>query len=40
MKIREIRGIRGEANIYISPRTALIARIRDNEDSWDSWNSW
>ena len=32
-EIREIRGIRGEAKLYISPRIALIARIRDNEDS-------
>ena len=35
MKIREIGEIRGEAKLYISPRTALIARIRDNEDSCD-----
>ena len=40
MKIREIGEIRGEAKLYISPRTARIARIRNNEDSWDWWNSW
>lgn len=40
MKIRVMDGIRSEAKLYISPRTALIARIRDNEDSWDSWDSW
>ena len=33
MKIREIGEIRGEAKLYISPRIALFARIRYNEDS-------